>query len=415
VVTDTELPAQRVLELLERLVRQSLVVADQAGGHTRYRMLETLRQYATGKLADAGETTAMDAAHAAYFLSVGEQAETGLRGPAQARWLAALRTEHANVRAALSWMVVTDGQVDQAQRLAGSLGLYWHLGRHLEGREVLRRVMTLSGGSAQSWARALQAVSLVERPRACIVHPSAQCAAAARESLTVFQLVGDRGRAAFSELLLAVEGISGGAHPDADVALLHADNEFAALGDDWGRAVAAFVRMEKLTYHADLVSVRAAAADASARFRVLKDGWGLSAVLYHFGWALTRFGAPADAVPVLQEAIDVASAAGVYNTAQWATADLGLALLGWAGWTRRPPISPAPARPGIRSATMQAPSCGPTGRRCWPRASGSMSRLDSCSSGLMTVSSGWGWLSRPGWRWPGSPQLMNISATPVPR
>ena len=51
-------------------------------------------------------------------------------------------------------------------------------------------------------------------------------------------------------------------------------------------------------------------------------------MLYHFGWALTRFGVPADAVPVLQEAIDVASAAGVYNTAQWATADLGLALLG---------------------------------------------------------------------------------------
>ena len=327
VVTDTELPAQRVLELLERLVRQSLVVADQYGGHTRYRMLETLRQYATGKLPDAGETTALAGAHAAHFLAMGEQAETGLRGSSQARWLAVLRSEHANLRAALNWLV-TDGQDDQAQRLAGSLGLYWHLGRHLEGREVLRRVIALPGGSPHSRARALQAVSLVERPRGCIVHPSAQCAAAARESLTVFQQVGDRGRAAFSELLLAVEGISGGAHPDADAALQHADHQFAALGDDWGRAVAAFVRMEKLTYHADLVRVRAAAADATARFRALNDGWGLSAVLYHYGWALNRFGVPADAVPVLEEAIDVASAAGVYNTAQWATADLGLALLG---------------------------------------------------------------------------------------
>jgi len=327
-VTDSELPAQRVLELLERLVRQSLVVLDQAGGHTRYRMLETLRQYATGKLAEAGEMTAMHAAHAGYFLALGEQAETGLRGPAQARWFRELRTEHANLRAALSWLVATDGQVDQAQRLAGSLGLYWHLGRHLEGREVLRRVIALPGGSPQSRARAMQAVSLVERPRACIVHPSAQCAAAAQESLNVFQLVGDRHRAAFSELLLSVEGISGGDHSDADLALQHADSEFAALGDDWGRAVAAFVRMEKLTYHADLVSVRVAAADATARFRALNDGWGLSAVLYHFGWALTRFGAPAAAVPVLQEAIDVAGAAGVYNTVQWATADLGLALLG---------------------------------------------------------------------------------------
>jgi predicted ATPase/DNA-binding SARP family transcriptional activator len=327
VVADTELPVERVMELLERLVRQSLVVADRSGGHTRYRMLETLRQYATGKLGDAGETAAMDAAHAAFFLAVGERAETGLRGSSQAQWLTQLRTEHANLRAAMSWLVVTDGQVDQAQRLAGSLGLYWHLGRHLEGREVLRRVMALPGGSSHSRARALQAVSLVERPRGCIVHPSAQCAAAARESLTVFRQDGDRGRAAFSELLLAVEGVSGGAHADADTALQRADNEFAELGDDWGRAVAAFVRMETLTYHADLASVRAAAADATTRFRALKDGWGLSAVLYHFGWALTRFGVPGDAVPVLQEAIDVANEAGVYNTAQWATADLGLALL----------------------------------------------------------------------------------------
>jgi predicted ATPase/DNA-binding SARP family transcriptional activator len=327
VVADTELPVERVMELLERLVRQSLVVADRSGGHTRYRMLETLRQYATGKLGDAGETAAMDAAHAAFFLAVGERAETGLRGSSQAQWLTQLRTEHANLRAAMSWLVVTDGQVDQAQRLAGSLGLYWHLGRHLEGREMLRRVMALPGGSSHSRARALQAVSLVERPRGCIVHPSAQCAAAARESLTVFRQDGDRGRAAFSELLLAVEGVSGGAHADADTALQRADNEFAELGDDWGRAVAAFVRMETLTYHADLASVRAAAADATTRFRALKDGWGLSAVLYHFGWALTRFGVPGDAVPVLQEAIDVANEAGVYNTAQWATADLGLALL----------------------------------------------------------------------------------------
>ena len=234
----------------------------------------------------------MAAAHATYFLEFGESAEAGLRGASQARWFGMLRADHANLRAALSWMAASDGQVDMAQRLAGSLGLYWRLGRHLEGREVLRRVMALPDGSPQSRAGALQAVSLVERPRACIVHPSALCAAAARESLDTFRLVGDRHRAAFSELLLGVEGIAGGDHHDADLALQHADTEFAALGDDWGQAVAAFVRTEKLTYHADLATVRAAAADASSRFRALRDGWGLSAVLHHFGWALTRFGCP---------------------------------------------------------------------------------------------------------------------------
>ena len=88
VVTDAGAAGYRVLELLERLVRQSLVVADQAGGHTRYRMLETLRQYATGKLERAGEADSDGAPHAAALPGLGEQAETGLRGAAQARWLA---------------------------------------------------------------------------------------------------------------------------------------------------------------------------------------------------------------------------------------------------------------------------------------------------------------------------------------
>jgi len=173
----------------------------------------------------------------------------------------------------------------------------------------------------------MQAVSLVERPRACLVHPSEQCAAAAHDSLTIFEQVGDRRRAAFSRLLLSVEGVGAGPGFDAAAMLEAAERDFADLGDDWGQAVAGFVRMEMLAKHGHEDSARAAAEDATARFRALHDGWGLSAVLYHLGWALSRFGRDAEAVPVLREAIEVAARAGVYNTVQWATADLGLALL----------------------------------------------------------------------------------------
>jgi predicted ATPase/DNA-binding SARP family transcriptional activator len=323
-----DLPAGAVLDLLDRLVKQSLVVADHAAGHTRYRMLETLRTYAVGKLGDSGEEEALAAAHAAYFVDLGEQAETGLRGPEQARWLAVLREEHANVRAALAWLIAAEGHADAALRLAGSLGLYWHMGRHLEGRETLRRVMALPGGSPPARARAMQAVSLVERPRACLVHPSEQCAAAAQDSLQVFESVGDHRRAAFSRLLLSVEGVGATPRFDAAALLAEADREFTELGDDWGQAVAGFVRMETFAKHGHERDARAAAVDAVHRFRALGDGWGLSAVLYHLGWALSRFGHDGEAVPVLQEAIEVAGRAGVYNTVQWATADLGMALLG---------------------------------------------------------------------------------------
>jgi predicted ATPase/DNA-binding SARP family transcriptional activator len=327
VVTGPDLPRAAVLDLLDRLVRQSLVVAERAAGRTRYRMLETLRQYAADELGLAGEADALSAAHAEFYLALAEQAETGLRSSAQPLWTQTLNAEHANVRAGLAWFTATDGHSDESLRLAGSLGLYWHMGRHLEGRDTLRRVMSLIGGSPSARARAMQAVSLVERPRACIVHPSEQCAAAALHSLDIFESVGDRPRAAFSRLLLAVEGVGANPRHDAAALLAQADQEFAALGDDWGQAVAAFVQMETLTKRGDEAGAQQYADKAITLFRRLGGGWGLSAVLYHRGWGLARFGRHAEAVSVYQEAIDVANEAGVYNTVQWATADLGLTLL----------------------------------------------------------------------------------------
>jgi predicted ATPase/DNA-binding SARP family transcriptional activator len=327
VVPCGDLPPDAVLDMLDRLVKQSLVVAEPGTSRTRYRMLETLRQYAEDRLVDAGEQNLVAAAHARFYLELGERAESGLRGRAQAHWAQVLREEHPNLRAALAWLSATDGQADAALNLAGSLGLYWHLGRHLEGRQILRRVMTLPGGSPHARARAMQAVSLVERPRACIVHPSEQCAAAAEDSLRVFEAVGDRPRAALSRLLLAVEGV--GANPRVEAAALldEADHEFAVLEDPWGRAVVAFVRMEIQFKRGTEVAARQAATEAVDLFRALEDGWGLSGVLYHYGYGVQRFGAYADAVPILAEAIEVAAAAGVHNTVQWATADLGLAHL----------------------------------------------------------------------------------------
>jgi hypothetical protein len=103
--------------------------------------------------------------------------------------------------------------------------------------------------------------------------------------------------------VLAVEGVAASPDVDAGALLDEASRQFVALGDDWGLAVVAFVRMEILAKRGDEASMRRAAEEAIARFRALSDGWGLSAVLYHLGWGLQRFNRLADAVPVLEEAI----------------------------------------------------------------------------------------------------------------
>src|SRR5262249_48658308 len=99
-----------VLELLPRLVDKSLVLAeDQRAGGPRYRLLETLRQYAAERLAAAGEAAALPERHADHFCALAlrahrrlDTANTG-RGVHLRCWLAQAAAEHDNFRRALRW------------------------------------------------------------------------------------------------------------------------------------------------------------------------------------------------------------------------------------------------------------------------------------------------------------------------
>ena len=113
-------------------------------------------------------------------------------GTSSAQTLRLLRDEQPNIRAALAWLSGPDGDRDAALTMAGSLGMFWHLGRHLEGREVLARLLAArTTGHRRRGRSALQAVSIVERPRGCLVHPSPRCAETAAESLALFEQLGD--------------------------------------------------------------------------------------------------------------------------------------------------------------------------------------------------------------------------------
>ncbi|WP_392545272.1 ATP-binding protein [Oryzobacter telluris] len=325
VVSDDDLSPAAVLDTIGRLVERSLVVVE-PGPTTRYRMLETLREYTRERLADTGLEDEIARRHAQYFMRFTDEGDFDLRGHGQREALERLRTEQPNIRAAISWWTGR-GDADEALSMAGSLGLFWHLGRHLDGRETLDRVLRLEGGGPAAVARALQAVSLVERPRACLVHPSPRCAETAAESLRLFDELRNPSRAALSRVLLAVEGVTG-AEPERSRRLLsEAEAQFEQNGDAWGRAVIGFVRTETALKGGDEEGAVATGTATATAFRQLDDPWGLSAILYHLGWGLRQFGRYEDGVRVLLEAIDVAASAGLFNTVQWALADLGVARI----------------------------------------------------------------------------------------
>jgi predicted ATPase/DNA-binding CsgD family transcriptional regulator len=140
----TPLFAGDVLEGLAMLVDSSLVVSDpDEHDGRRYRLLESMRDFALSKLAEHAEEQAARRAHAAYFVALAERAEPAMRGPEQRIWFRRLQGEQENLRAALHWLIETD-EGELALRLASTGSEFsWMRGDFGERRrrleEVLRR------------------------------------------------------------------------------------------------------------------------------------------------------------------------------------------------------------------------------------------------------------------------------------
>ena len=108
-----------VLDLLTSLADKSLLAAEEHNGATRYRLLETVRQYARERLAERGEGTQWQRRHLECFLALATEADQHLRDADQQEWLVRLDIEHDNLRSALAWSKGIGG--DAARGSAG-----WH-------------------------------------------------------------------------------------------------------------------------------------------------------------------------------------------------------------------------------------------------------------------------------------------------
>ena len=117
-----------MFELLASLVARSLVVAEEHGPQTRYRLLETIRQYGEQRLDEAGETERWRARHAGYYADLLRQVRDHAHDPDQeVFWAVRLSAEQDNLLAAWSWAIGT-GNVGTAFQIAGRL----RAGRGLE-------------------------------------------------------------------------------------------------------------------------------------------------------------------------------------------------------------------------------------------------------------------------------------------
>ena len=130
-----------VLDLLTSLIDKSLVAVDQSDARFRYRLLETVRQYARERLVESGGAEAIRARHRDYFVALAEEADNKLLGAEQADALRRLEDEHDNLRLALEWSH-EEAPAQEDLRLCGAMHRFWFTrGYVAEGRQWCARIL----------------------------------------------------------------------------------------------------------------------------------------------------------------------------------------------------------------------------------------------------------------------------------
>lgn len=246
--------SEQVIDLLGSLVDQSLVVAEERAGGMRYRLLETVRQYARERLTEAGEAEALAARHCGTFLALAEEAAEHLESAEQRAWLARLDTDAANLAAAIDHALAADPAV--ALRLCIALQRWWDAqGRFSEGGFAFAQALE----AVDRCEPGLHRRALVARASLAIARGDFTAAEAhATEALALADRLGDvraaaraRSHIGFARLPTSPRG----ARPD----LARAAELAQVAGDDW--TFVAAKQWTVCTYLLEFDHVRAAAVN----------------------------------------------------------------------------------------------------------------------------------------------------------
>jgi predicted ATPase len=151
-----------VLDLLTALVDKSLVMYEEGSEDAnRYRLLETVRQYAGERLGERGEAEIVRNAHLSWCVALADEAGPQLYGPNGRAWITRLEREHDNLRAGMAWAGDSPEGAARGLHLAWSLALFWSIRGHWsEARRQLEAALGWEGaqGRTQDRGKALNAL-----------------------------------------------------------------------------------------------------------------------------------------------------------------------------------------------------------------------------------------------------------------
>lgn len=289
------------VELLLNLVDKSLVVPEEADDEIRYRLLETIRTFATERLVEAGGSEVIRRRHADFYLGLGKRAQPEIHGPDQKQWLDRLDADHDNLRGALEWSIEAE-PLTIALPLTASLVEFWSRRGHWTG--------------ACRWIdRMLHRVGDLEDPTLALLMSEAaelfgtqgdfeRIEPLAARGLELSRQTGDDNQVAWAMVRLGANLLEW--WDDRERALPLLEEGLAGLrrgGDRWREAKAIYALSTTLSTAGDLDRAVPLLAEALALFEALGDHWQTANAMRFRAWVLRDLGRFEEAAQLAEESV----------------------------------------------------------------------------------------------------------------
>ncbi len=300
VCASEDMPAAQALDVLSSLVDKSLVMKEDAKSLACYRLHETMREFASLKLAEAGEQEVVEQRCAEYYRS--RCRRSALEGRFRLlEWLEWADLEIDNVRAVLQ-RCLTHADVPRGIDLAASLGWYWITRATTEGMRWLDELLAPGGGNPEvrAWAYFMRGFLAVLKADPAAARPALQAAVAeARQAGQPYLLTEALSMASIAENMA-------GHHVSARRLLDEAHVTAAGVAYPPGTLAVLQARALNGFFGADLDAVRSAASEGARLAREAGDLYGLEMMLLNVGSAALIAGDLDESKPLLVESLRIA-------------------------------------------------------------------------------------------------------------
>jgi tetratricopeptide (TPR) repeat protein len=275
-----KLDSSEVSELLASLTEKSLAIHDSET--SRFRLMETVREYARDRLVDNRLGDDVRRRHLEFFVALAEEANPQSQGAQVGAWLSRLETEHDNLRAALAKCLADPDGAEIGMRLVSALCRFWWIRGYVrEGRGYLEEILSHSGAqkSSANRARVLGKAGDLARRQA----DYSEAHKLFGERLMLFRSLDDQSGIAYSLSDLGLLAWNEGDYDSAESMLTEALAIHTNLGNKHAMATAGFNLGSVMETKGLMDSAAARYEDALEVFRELED-------LHSVSFALTNLG-----------------------------------------------------------------------------------------------------------------------------